>query len=235
MAIDLNKLKSIFFVSDEEVEEITKKNEEVVKDKVEPKKPELKKTTTQYSQKTTKINKPKVENSKGEFNQKIFDSLTKAIYDANLPGDDYLEFIEALQAMKNIPLEETIKMQTVLATLSTKGLTKEKVIETADYYLKILTNEKDKFNEALKKQTDGQVNKKKKSIENIEKQIKDKANKIAQLTHEINESKQEIQNIKNDINTSMSKISKTESSFKTTFMVVANQIVSKIEKLKSIP
>ncbi len=137
--------------------------------------------------------------------------------------------------MKNIPLEETIKMQTVLATLSTKGLTKEKVIETADYYLKILTNEKDKFNEALKKQTDGQVNKKKKSIENIEKQIKDKANKIAQLTHEINESKQEIQNIKNDINTSMSKISKTESSFKTTFMVVANQIVSKIEKLKSIP
>jgi hypothetical protein len=37
--------------------------------------------------------------------------LTKAISDANLPGEDYLEFISALQAMKGIDLQESVKMQ----------------------------------------------------------------------------------------------------------------------------
>ena len=105
-------------------------------EKSKVRKTELKKTVTKKettintpiksSLNTTEVNTP----TKGEVNKQIFNSLTKAIADANLPGEDYLEFVSALQAMKGIDLQESVKMQTVLATLSTKGLTIQKIIFT---------------------------------------------------------------------------------------------------------
>ncbi|NJO89292.1 MAG: hypothetical protein HC831_10285 [Chloroflexia bacterium] len=101
----------------------------------------------------------------GAFDQAVFDSLMKAIEEHNLPGEDYLEFLSALQAMQNIPLDEKLKIQTVLATLSTKGLTIQKIKESADYYKKVLQEEQKQFHVELSKQIQEQVKSKEKLIE----------------------------------------------------------------------
>jgi septal ring factor EnvC (AmiA/AmiB activator) len=233
----LNKLKGLFVVTEENEDQ---KNTEANK-QTEQKQTVENKTTQETSK--TKVNwkiesssttTPSSTETKGAFNQQIFDQLTKAIANANLPGEDYLEFMEALKAMKDIPLDENVKIQTVLATLSTKGLTIKTVLESADYYLKILDNEKTKFNEAVNSQTQGQINKKQKDIENLEKQIKSKTEQIALLTQEITKSQEEILKVKNEMAMADDKIKATQNSFATTYEMVANQIIDNVTKIKAL-
>lgn len=227
MALNLSKIKGLFVVPEDE-EIINKKTSE--KNKTSEKKTKTPKTNLTTSTKSPQINRP----GKGEFNKQIFESLTKAIADANLPGEDYLEFISALQAMKNINLDEKVKMQTVLATLSTKGLTTQKIVESADYYMKVLENEKEKFKQAMIKQTEGKVGNKHKQIKNMEEQNRQKADKIKALTDEINNNTSQIGKLKKDIETADLKIKSTENNFNVTYSYVADQITNKIEKIKTI-
>ncbi len=224
MALNLSKIKGLFIVPEDE--------NEVTNVKIEEKKGDIKKTEpVLFANKEQTSN---VASTKGEFNQNIFNSLTKAISDANLPGEDYLEFVDALQAMKDIPLEETIKMQTVLATLSGRGLTAQKIIETADYYLKVLERERDKFKEATAQQTQGKVDNRQKQIKTLEEDNQKKANQIKTLTDEINHNNQQMVQIKKEIEDADIKIKSTENNFNVTYENLANQIISKVEKIKNL-
>jgi len=230
MALNLNKIKGLFIVPDDE--EIT--NTKIPEKKKESKKPEKKIKTTEKIPPVNTTTTSTNSSTKGDFNKQIFESLTKAIADANLPGEDYLEFMAALKAMEGINLDEKVKMQTVLATLSTKGLTVQKIIESADYYVKVLENEKEKFKQAMIKQTQGKVGNKHKQIKDLEEKNRQKADKIKALTDEINSNTAQMSKHKNDLETADLKIKSTENNFNVTYAHVANQIKSKIEKIKSL-
>lgn len=233
MALNLDKIKNLFIIPEDEIvgnKKIEKKTEQ---------KSETKNLTKLSSSKQTQNTEKKQVNttsktSKGEFNKKIFESLTQAIQKADLPGEDYLEFINALQAMKNIDLDEKIKMQTVLATLSTKGLTIQKIIESADYYLKVLQNEKDKFKIVINKQTETKIGGKNKKIKELEAENQKKAEMIKQLTEEINKNRAEIQKVKKELETADTKIKIAENDFNVTYDYVANQIKEKVKQLQTL-
>lgn len=229
MALNFNKIKGLFVIPEEEMEGYEKKQE--------IKKTEEKKTVPEKKS-TFETNTVKSENSesssKGEFNEQIFNSLTKAISDANLPGEDYLEFVSALQAMKSIELAESVKMQTVLATLSIKGLTVQKIVESADYYLKVLENEKDKFRQAMAQQTTGKVEEKHKEIRHLEEANIKMSEQIKMLTDEITNNTAQIEKIKHDIAEADSKIKTTENNFNVTYDYVANQITNNVDKIKNL-
>lgn len=237
MALNLNKIKGLFIVPEDEIEGSVKKTDP---QKVEVKKEETKKTPVKEISKTpetpikTSLNNQTTNSTEGEFNQQIFNSLTKAISDANLPGEDYLEFISALQAMKGIDLAESVKMQTVLATLSTKGLTIQKIVESADYYMKVLENERDKFKQAMAQQTQGKVDGKQKQIKTLEEENLKKAEQIKALTEQIEHNNQQMEKIKTDIAEADQKIKSTENNFNVTYEYVANQIIDKVEKIKNL-
>jgi hypothetical protein len=227
MSLDFKKIKNLFVVENEIDQSQLNSKKEVVstsKNNINSKE------STSYSP-TPIINQS---NIGGNFDQKIFDSLIKVLEEKNLPGEDYMEFMEALQNMKNIPLEETVKMQTVLATLSTKGLTKQKILESADFYIKVLQDEKNKFNEVLKQETATKVESKQKEIKNLEDQNKSKTDQIAQLTAEINQNQQQISKIKTSIDESSLKIKATENNFNFTFEAVVSQIKTNSNKINSI-
>ena len=230
MALNLDKIKSLFIVPEDEIDTTKTTKKKVAEKKNLTKLSDTKKTQTTESKAQTGNSKP----SKGTFNKKIFESLTQAISNANLPGEDYLEFMNALQAMKNIDLDEKIKMQTVLATLSTKGLTIQKIIESADYYLKVLENEKDKFKIVINKQTENKIGGKNKKIKELEAENKKKADMIKQLTEEINKNRSEIQQIKKDIEAASVKIKTAENDFNVTYDHVANQIKEKVKQLEEL-
>jgi hypothetical protein len=229
MALNFNKIKGLFVVPEEEVEGGEKKQE--IK-KEEPKIKPVEKASS-FSVQNSKVETTS-EVPKGEFNDQIFNSLTKAISDANLPGEDYLEFVSALQAMKKIELAESVKMQTVLATLSIKGLTIQKIVESADYYLKVLENERDKFRQAMTQQTQGKVDEKSKQIKSLEEANLKNAEQIKILTDEINFNTEQIEKIKKDITDADHKIKSMETSFNVTYDYVANQIMNNVEKIKNL-
>jgi hypothetical protein len=223
MAFDFNKIKSLFVQGEETSTEQKTKNES-----------EEKKTETINVGNKTQPSKPNLSYSgSGMIDQKFLDMFLKSIQEKNLPGEDYLEFLDALQAMKNIPLDERIKIQTVMATLSTKGLTVQKINESADYYKKVLDNEKKVFYDELNNQVKDQITSRQKEIEAADELIKVKSEQIAKLTKEITENQQNILNIKSQINESDLKLKNTENSFNATLNFVINQIDENLRKIES--
>lgn len=242
MALKFDKIKSLFIVTEED----TQQKQELEKDNKNVNQSE-KNQENQSNKISWKINKNDATNNiqgensqnivtdtSGTLNQKIFDSLTQAIANANMPGEDYLEFAQALQAMKDLPIDDNIKIQTVFATLSTKGLTKQTVIESADYYIKVLENEKSKFYDTMNHQALGQLNKKRMEITKLEEEIKAKTEQIQILTEEINQNKQLVIKVKNEIQEGDSKIKKTENDFLFTFDIILKQIKANVEKITKL-
>jgi hypothetical protein len=240
MAMKLNKLKGLFIVEEEQTQNPEEKK--IEEQKTEPKKTdETIKSKVSWESSSSKntevINTTSTTDSTdtaGKFNQKIFDSLMKAISDQNLPGEDYLEFMDALKAMKDLPLEDSLKMKTVFMTLSTKGLTIQKIIDSAGVYLGVLNKEREKFYQALDAQKNQNINNKKKQIVDFETKNKEKAEMIKKLTDEIASNNSEIQKITIEINMGESKIKSTENDFIYTFDKISNQIAGDIEKIKQI-
>lgn len=247
MALKLSSIKNLFIVEDDEkeTEKEQKKNidsKETIKAPTgTTSKPDSKiswkSSTSHTTSETVDTNNSSASSntsSTGQYNQKIFDSLTKAIFDSDLPGEDYLEFMQALKSMKDLPLEENIKMKTALATLSTRGLTVQKIVESADYYMKILENEKKKFYTALDGQKKGNVESKRKEISDIEAQNKAKAEQIKKLTNEISANTLKAEGLNKEISKVEGKIKSTENNFVFTYNKVANKITADVEKIKTL-
>lgn len=248
MALKLSSIKNLFIVDDDEkgTEKEQKKNidsKETIKAPTEKTSPpdskiSWKSSTSHTTSETVDTNissfSSSNNSSEGKYNQKIFDSLTKAIFDSDLPGEDYLEFMQALRSMKDLPLEENIKMKTALATLSTRGLTVQKVVESADYYMKILENEKKKFYTALDGQKKGNVESKRNAINDIEAQNKAKAEQIKKLTSEISANTIKAESLNKEISQVEGKIKSTENNFIFTYAKVANKITTDVEKIKTL-
>jgi len=98
----------------------------------------------------------------------------------------------------------------------------------------VLENEKEKFKQAMIKQTEGKVGNKHKQIKNMEEQNRQKADRIKALTNEINNNTAQIGKIKKDLENADLKIKSTENNFNVTYSHVANQIINKIEKIKTL-
>ena len=235
MALKLNNIKSLFIVEDE-----------VKKSKTSDKKSDVKKEKSKGvkesgdSKMSWKTSASKSadgsvsHDTSGKYSQNIFDSLTTAIFEANIPGEDYLEFIEGLKAMKDLPLEESIKMKTVFMTLSTKGLTIPKIVESADHYMSVLEKEKSKFYGALDGQKKHNIVGKKNKMTDLDTKNKEKAALIQKLTDEIGANNGEIKKISAELNNVEAKIKSTENDFLFTYDKISNQITGNIEKIKQI-
>ncbi len=241
MALKFSNLKSLFIVEDEETQKNIKDVE--IKDvKKTPETPEVTEQRVTWSRGgavtppvTQKPTTPEVQvQSEGQFNEQIFDSLTKALANSNLPGEDYLEFIQALKAMKDIPMDESLKIQTIFATLSVKGLNVQTVLESAQYYISVLENEKRKFYTTLEEHGKGNVNSKRKQISDIEKLNTEKAKQIAALTEEIKANQVHMDKLKNEISEQESKLKTTENNFLVTYEKVVGQINTNLDKIKKV-
>ena len=168
------------------------------------------------------------------LNPKILETLHNAMNKANLPGEDYYELTKAVEAMGNINLSEDDKLRSAIAALSTKGLTVEKVVDSATYYLEVLENEKRKFYTAFENKIKGSINADKKRIKQLKDAIEEKNAKIAELKNVIEESKKMINDLEKEIQRSDEKVEGIEESFLFTYEHVINKIKKDIEKVSSL-
>lgn len=105
---------------------------------------------------------------------------------ANLPGPDYNEFTVMLNAMQLVA--DDIKFPAVFSALSSQGLDKNRLIESANHYISIIKKDEEDFKLAV--QTE--ITTKSQQIERSQKSINDLQEKIKEIQAAIENEKQAI-------------------------------------------
>jgi len=170
----------------------------------------------------------------GELDKKSVQFLLKAINENNLPGFDYLEFKQSLNGLKTMDMDEVTAMKSAFMTGSTVGLTKSKLLGSADHYRKVLQKEKNQFDSALQSQMTQRVHGKKEEKILLSKKIEDYRTKIQQIENQVLKVQEKLDKADQEIEAARLKIEETKDKFENAFTVIAEQINADIEKLKSV-
>jgi len=112
----------------------------------------------------------------GKFDS-VFDSI---IEKENLPGPDVAELITSVRELQNAGFPEEQAFRSAFTALKSMGLTKEKLIETSDYYLGIATTVHDDFKVNV-------VGKKEQEFNTIAQKQQDLMGQMEKLTLELQE------------------------------------------------
>lgn len=166
------------------------------------------------------------------LDERSLKSLTNALESANLPGFDYLEFKQSVNALQEMGMDDKTAFKSAFAAATTMGLSKEKLIESAKHYTKVLATEMEQFDKACKSQIEQKVNSKKGEVEALKGKIAEYEAKIAQLQERIKKSQATIDEADNNIQAAMDKIQSTKDSFDHTFKSVLNQITVDMEEIE---
>jgi head-tail adaptor len=213
----LKNLKSLFIVSEEEQ-----------KNSGTDKPPAIQPAT---SGKPATVASPQLD-PKGKVDNNILDKLLQALEDNNQPGFDYFEFRKAILSLSPLQMDEAIKYQSTFATAATVGVTLEKLIDSIEFYKKVLLNEENNFTKAIKEQTSVNINNKVAEREKISASIKEKNDKILKLTEEIRKHESDILQLNSSIEAAEIKIKETSLNFETSLTIIKNQLEQDSVKLR---
>lgn len=163
---------------------------------------------------------------------KSVEFLTQALERNNLPGFDYLEFKLSLERLASMNIPEETAFKSAFATASTVGLTKDKLITTAQHYKQVLIQEKEQFDLALNNQLQKRVNSKRQEIEKLKTQIAAWKDQIEKLQSQIIKSQATIDDADNLIQAEMNKIQATKANFENTHQSILNQVELDIKNIQ---
>ena len=160
--------------------------------------------------------------------------LLKAIEESNLPGFDYLEFKQSLKALQKMDMDETIAIKSAFTTGNTVGLTKAKLISSAEHYRQVLMKEKNQFDAALQKQMAQRVDGKKSEKEALTKKMETYRNKIKELQNEIVKIQEKFDKADSEIDAAQAKIIETKEKFESTYQSFVSEIERDLQRLNDV-
>ena len=222
--IMLKNLKSLFIVEESEEE---KKGDQKSSEPSEKKNPSADGSTPPPIPKT-RISQA----SSGSVDVKIVEKLLQAIEKNNLEGFDYLEYKKSLQALAKMPMDEATKYRSAFATASTMGVTLDKLLETIRFYLGVLEKENDEFVSTFKNHFATKISGKEQEMAQFENIIKEKSERIKQLTEEISKHQQQISDLKIKLDEDKGKINKTQNDFKISYEHLKSQFEEDVIKMQ---
>jgi septal ring factor EnvC (AmiA/AmiB activator) len=158
------------------------------------------------------------------LDEKSVEFLTNALAKNNLPGFDYLEFKLSVGRLLLMAMPEDTAYKSTFTTASTVGLTKEKLISTAQHYKEILLKEKEQFDLALNNQLQKRVKSKQEEVEKLKIQIENWKVQIENLKTQIAKSQATIDTADEQIGAEMRKIETTKDNFEHTYRSILSQI-----------
>jgi hypothetical protein len=169
----------------------------------------------------------------GKIDNDIYEKLSVAIEENNLDGNDFFEFMQSLNKMSSLSVDEKTKFNMVFATLanSSGGMTKEHLTESIDHYIDVIDNEKAVFQKEMGKATVEMVDKKESYIEQLSKTAQEKAAQIQKLTQEIQEISNTVATTKAEVEQSKFAIAQKQADFDITIQQLENQILGYKEKI----
>lgn len=166
----------------------------------------------------------------GKINPKFIDKLLKAIENNNIEGFDYLEYKQVLQNLGNSMSEQT-RFESAFAMAKTMDISATQLKESAQYYIDVLKQEENKFDDALRNQVNIQITKRKKDFKGLEDSIVGKEKQIKLLLSEIEDAKSQLEKRNNEIDNAKNKINRTKAEFDLSYQSVLSQIQKDLEKM----
>ena len=162
--------------------------------------------------------------------EKHFDKLFE---ETNFPGPDYFEFWKMMETLeKHIP-DETSRISGVFASLSIQGLTKEKLLQTAQQYKTVIEQDHTNFNNAVNSKSETDILARKKSIEDYDNKIAANAQEIQRLTKEITELQIKSSALKEEINQENAKLEANTKGYAIAYLAMIKKIDSDIVKIQN--
>ena len=167
------------------------------------------------------------------YDEKSISLLLNAINTNSLQGFDYIKYKQSIQAMLSMNIDEDTALKSTLATASTMGITKEKLLKTVAHYRRVLDDEKNLFDNALKNQMNQRVASRLEESEYLEKKIVEYQEKIKELESELVKMKDKIASAGDHIKVEKTKIIETKDRFEQSYKAIVKTLDKDIKLIKN--
>lgn len=166
-----------------------------------------------------------IPSASGVFDEKFYNSFLQVLEKNNIEGVDYLEFSKAKKALDNTGMAEPMKYQAAFSSLkANSNLTKQRLLETADFYIDKLGEEEVGFNAEMQNEIESQVNSRLAQAKSKQEEIGKKQEQINKLQGEMGALQGDISTLSAEAQQTQSKIDSTAKNFKISLEVIKNQI-----------
>jgi uncharacterized protein YoxC len=164
----------------------------------------------------------------GVFNQGMYEHLRKTLAENNMPGIDYWEFQEAKNDMNGQTgmTEQSKYVSAFIALKAASGskITKDSLLQAADFYIGIVDKEVQEFKEESAASRGQKVDALMEDSKQKEVSINEKIQLINKLNEEIAKLRTEVSTLQNEAQNNAIKIDNAINSFVTTAEAVKKQI-----------
>jgi len=147
----------------------------------------------------------------------------KLLSEANIPGPDYYEFSRMIGVMRAIP-DDAARYNAAFAGLQVQGLDKQRLLETAAEYLRILDADAGQFQKTVDSTLQEKVNGK-------EAEAEEKATRIRVLSQEILQLQQQIGVLQEEVRANREKLTGGSNSYHAESKRRQQEIQLDIEKI----
>ena len=130
-------------------------------------------------------------------------------------------------------MDEVTAFKSAYATASTMGITKDQLLNSAEFYKSVLAKEKSQFDDALQRQMKQKVDNRRNERGKLEEQIRIYKEKIKQLQEEIDKQQKRIDNTESEIAEAKANLGETKENFESTYIALVNAINSDISNIKN--
>jgi hypothetical protein len=152
---------------------------------------------------------------------------------ANLPGPDYYEFWKMMETLEAAVPDDKTRMTAVYASLQVQGLSKEKLLESAAQYQKIIEKDRAEFQNAVHSKTLGEIEGRKTAVDELEKKNASNAAMIQQLTKEIEENNAKALALKKEVIDEEAKLNNNKNGYNIACDAMAAMLNSDIQKINT--
>jgi uncharacterized coiled-coil protein SlyX len=163
-----------------------------------------------------------------------FERHFETLFDqANLPGPDYYEFWKMMETLEPHIKEERTRLSATYASLAVQGLTKEKLVTTAEKYKTIVQEDKNCFEKAAHEKSESEIGHKRRQLAQLEETIAQQTETIRKLTQEITEAQAAIGTLSGAIAEEEQKLMQNKQGYVLACDAMLQKITDDINKIKT--
>ncbi len=169
-----------------------------------------------------------------QLDSKSVEFLINALASNSQQGFDYLKFKAAMHQLQGLGMDEATSVKNAFVTASTVGLSKDKLIHSSEIYRKVLVQEREQFDAAMRNQLEKRVASKEDETEYLKEKIIEYKQKIAELEENIRSYEQKVANADSEIDREKEKILSTQNKFEEVHSVFMETMEKDLKLFKEI-
>lgn len=147
---------------------------------------------------------------------------------------DYLKFKQSVKALLKMNMDAETSYKSAFTTATTMGLTKEKLLNSANRYIYALEQERESFAKALINQKKIKVEGRKSEVVDLQQKIENHKLKIKELEREIDIFQSRIDSVDHDVEIANNKIEGTKKKFLDVYTILEKAIKEDIVSINQI-